>query len=264
LRLPAIKRRLVHDAAAPPVVLSPHFDDAVLDCFALLSAAAPVRVVNVFAAPPRQRCLTDWDHTCGATDSVEWTERRRAEDGEALALLGRASADLPFRQASVRELENERPPSLRALERAVALAVGSAGEVHAPAGIGGHADHELVRDLALRLARRGFPVRLHADLPYAVRGGWPSWIGGDGPSAADDDWRRFLRDVPGLEPERGHVIVLSEEQAEAKVRTLRLYRTQFEQLDGEERLLSRPGALAYEVSWRVGPEAAEEAPPSRR
>lgn len=46
--------RLRVDPAAPAVVLSPHLDDAVINCWSLLTADRDVTVVNVFTASPPQ------------------------------------------------------------------------------------------------------------------------------------------------------------------------------------------------------------------
>jgi LmbE family N-acetylglucosaminyl deacetylase len=237
------------DAAA--VILSPHFDDSVLDFWSILCDSKPAHVVNVFAAPPLEPCLTEWDRFCGATDSVEWTERRRAEDMAALALVGREPLNLPFRQASVRAAAGEPPPDVSVIAGAIASAIGTASAVLAPAGIGGHPDHLLVRSVAEGFARQGIPVRLYADLPYAIRtGAWPTWIDPDGGlPAADEEWSRSLQGVPQLDPERAHVLKLQPDQERAKLAALMAYETQFAQLDGPNRLLSGPGMLRFEVSW---------------
>jgi LmbE family N-acetylglucosaminyl deacetylase len=245
------REQLEYGPNEPAVILSPHFDDAVLDFWSILSSSTSVHVVNVFAAPPLEPCLTEWDEFCGATDSIEWTERRRAEDAAALALVGREAVNLPFRQASVRAAGEEPPPSVSVIAEAITKAIGTASAVLAPAGIGGHPDHLLVRSVAERLAGRGLPFRLFADLPYAVRtGGWPTWVDRDrGLPAANEEWSRFLRDIPQLDSRRAQVVTLQPDEEHAKLAALMSYETQFAHLDGPDRLLSRPGILRFEVSW---------------
>jgi hypothetical protein len=242
---------LAYEADEAAVILSPHFDDSVLDFWSILCCSRPVHVVNVFAAPPLEPCLTEWDEFCGASDSVEWAERRRAEDAAALALVGREALNLPFRQASVRAAREEPAPSVGVIAGAIAKAIGTASAVLAPAGIGAHPDHLLVRSAAECLARQGIPIRLYADLPYAIRrGGWPTWVDRDrGVSAANEEWLRYLEDVPLPDPKRAHVLRLQPDQEHAKLAALKLYETQFAHLDGPDRLLSRPGMLSFEVSW---------------
>ena len=44
--------RLRHDPGGPYLVLSPHLDDAVIDCWSVLTDSGDVRVVNIFAGVP--------------------------------------------------------------------------------------------------------------------------------------------------------------------------------------------------------------------
>ena len=50
------------------IILSPHFDDAVLSCWHLLASAGEVLVVNVFAGEPPAGTLGWWDELAGASD----------------------------------------------------------------------------------------------------------------------------------------------------------------------------------------------------
>ena len=52
------------------IILSPHFDDAILSCWHLLASAGEVLVVNVFAGEPPAGTLGWWDELAGATDSA--------------------------------------------------------------------------------------------------------------------------------------------------------------------------------------------------
>src|SRR2546423_1357694 len=62
---------LAHDAAAPELVLSPHPDDAVLDCWTLLASAAELNVVNVFAGVPAPGEAGVWEAALGVSDSAQ-------------------------------------------------------------------------------------------------------------------------------------------------------------------------------------------------
>jgi LmbE family N-acetylglucosaminyl deacetylase len=69
----------------PLLIVSPHPDDAVLSCWALLARPEPVDVLDVFAgspAPPRQGA---WDLRCGFADSAQSSRARREEELRALA-----------------------------------------------------------------------------------------------------------------------------------------------------------------------------------
>src|SRR5207245_2780131 len=95
----------------PHVILSPHFDDAVLSCWQLLDGPTEVRVVNVFtAAPPAGTAPPWWDRVTGATDPVVRMRERREEDAAALAITGTPSVELDllddqYRHADLSEHE---------------------------------------------------------------------------------------------------------------------------------------------------------------
>jgi LmbE family N-acetylglucosaminyl deacetylase len=235
------------------VVLSPHLDDAVLSAWAALTDARDVAVVNVFAglpAPgPPKRC----DLLVRAGDSRALVEARRAEDRQALATAGRAPLNLDFLDEQYRSLDPDRAE----LEAALAERVPRAAALYAPAGIRRHRDHEIVRDLALEVGRRaGIPVVLYADLPYAVHYGWPAWVTGD---EADDsldpevDWELALETA---DVDREHLVArairLDPAAAEAKLRALACYRSQFSLLNrGPLGLIDHPRVLPFEVEWAV-------------
>jgi hypothetical protein len=80
------RARLRHNPRAPAVVSSPHLDDAVIDCWSVLTGPGEVRVVNVFAGVPASRSTGYFDRLAGATDAVCHVRRRIAEDRTAPAL----------------------------------------------------------------------------------------------------------------------------------------------------------------------------------
>jgi LmbE family N-acetylglucosaminyl deacetylase len=72
------------------MVISPHFDDAVMSCGHLLAAAGAALVVTVFGGSPSSipNGVTPWDASCGfqqGDDVVAW---RRHEEAQALEALG--------------------------------------------------------------------------------------------------------------------------------------------------------------------------------
>ena len=79
---------------APWLVLSPHLDDAVLSCGALLEAQAQKRtivVATVFTeegSPPHTRAARSFLSQCCITDAGELFEARKAEDRAVLAAMG--------------------------------------------------------------------------------------------------------------------------------------------------------------------------------
>lgn len=217
-------------------ILSPHLDDALLSAF----SALPARVVNVCTALPPAGTLTRWDRITGASDSRAHMQERLDEDRAALAAAGADAVALGFLDAQYRD-EPLEPDALRA---SIAAALEGATEVWAPAGVGDHVDHVQVRDAAIEL---GVPLRLYAELPYAVKFGWPAWVTGE---PAD----------PHLVPDAGWALpeglgepaihALSEADVQRKLHALRLYRTQFAALSrGNLGHIAHPAVIRHEVSW---------------
>ncbi len=71
------------------LVISPHLDDAVLSCEALLKFSRDAHVLTVFGGDaPADAPLAEWDRQCGFPAGVNVMEARRAEDSRALTGLG--------------------------------------------------------------------------------------------------------------------------------------------------------------------------------
>lgn len=246
--------RVRADPGAPVLLLSPHWDDAVLDCWGALAERGAVQVVNVFAGVPPSGALAPWDAITGARDSAERARERIAEDALALGCAGRRPVNLPFLDAQYRRPGTA--PRLDALDRAVADVMSGVARVYAPAGLGGHPDHLLVRRYARLLSRAGLPVTLYAELPYCVLHGWPHWVDGAEPDPhrdVDAFWRTFLDDVPELGELRSACVQrLDDLAAAAKLEALRCYRTQMACIDyGAGRVLADPEIHRFEVAWEL-------------
>jgi LmbE family N-acetylglucosaminyl deacetylase len=70
------------------LVISPHLDDGVFSCGALIAAQPGAVVLTVFAGVPDDfDGLTEWDATCGFLSARQALAARRAEDRAALELL---------------------------------------------------------------------------------------------------------------------------------------------------------------------------------
>lgn len=271
-----------HDPAAPVVICSPHFDDAVLDCWSMLTRPGACGVITVFGGVPRAGYVTWWDQLSGARDSSEAVRARIEEDTAALAIAGRAphvagllDAQYRIRPSRLVHATMVRVPPLRWRAQRVPLVrrlvvgaaaptveqmldqiarcVPAASLVCAPAAIGGHPDHVLVRSAAVELARRGMPVRLYADLPYAAAGGWPGWVTGG--STTDPRWARDLRGVVDDEVEmraKAVIEMLTTQQQADKRAAISCYRSQVGiEGSGIPQLLRHDAVLAHEVYWPV-------------
>ena len=242
-------------------ILSPHLDDAVLSCWHLLAQPGDVRVINVFAGVPSATAGAWWDQLTGATDSSQRMRERLAEDRAALAHAERLPVNLDFLDHQYRDAEQALSPLVTQIE--AALAPGA--HVYAPAAIGAHADHELVRAAALELRERGFSISLYADLPHANQCGWPAWVTGDRPAERPNlaavTWDLVLA-ATGVLPDTIAPVVhrLDPRSHTLKLSAVRAYATQ---LNGLELMLGQPltdrDALGYEVVWAL-PAVATPSP----
>ncbi|MFF4359261.1 PIG-L deacetylase family protein [Streptomyces sp. NPDC001604] len=194
------------DAGTPLVVLSPHLDDAVLSCGALMSYAArrtKVRVATFFTeagVPPYTFSGRRYLRQVGQPDAERLYRDRRTEDREVLERLGieglhfglidglfrRKPVASGERLGGVRRVLPEAAhvyPTYRllAMGRISRYDASELGHVRAsldelvslphtvllaPAGVGGHVDHVLVRTAAELSCE---PVVYYSDFPYNQR-----------------------------------------------------------------------------------------------
>lgn len=193
--------------AGPLLLVSPHLDDAVFSCAALVERPEPIDIVTVFAGEPDPPQQGWWDLECGFSSSAESTRARRQEEEAAFAGTehGRSYLELLELQHVDGRTRRERD--------AIASAIGDwvsaqpAGTVALPAGAGcsqarvarwlrrlrrdrcappQHPDHLLVRDVGLDVLRHADATPLlYEEVPYlwggrgereaarvARRGGW--------------------------------------------------------------------------------------------
>lgn len=176
-------------------VISPHLDDAVLSCGALLTACADATVVTVFNGPPDlplSAGAEEFHDKCGlGADAVAVREE---EDDLALKTVGAASVRLGIPEALYRrDLSGDhRYPEDKDLSAATVGAedalvadvadrlrhesrVRDADLVLAPLGIGGHIDHRIAAAALKRLGREPETVLWYEDVPYVL---YPFWIRG--------------------------------------------------------------------------------------
>jgi GlcNAc-PI de-N-acetylase len=236
------------------VIVSPHFDDAVLSCWRVLTSRGEVEVVNVFGGvPPRGSAPGWWDRHLGSPEVAVHT--RREEDRRALAHAGRSARSLDFMDGQYRDHDQPVEP----LAAALRAAVPRGATVYAPASIGQILDHDAVRAAALELRELGSPVVLYADLPHAGVDGWPPWVAEDGGSReVASAWDRSLAGA-GLAPESltPGVYRLSPEAYARKIAAIREYESQIELLEAFfDGPLDDRELLGYEVEWRVPPLAS--------
>jgi LmbE family N-acetylglucosaminyl deacetylase len=190
-RLTGLVREL-DGTGAGVLVVSPHLDDAVLSCGALLAQLADrhrITVATVFtAAAPRPWSLPARRQlrTLGGPDAEDFFAQRRAEDRDVLAGIGAAAVHLGFRDALFRR--GPRWPAyptfrfdaargrIAASDAGLAAQVSArvdeitradeAGVIFAPLGVGRHVDHLITRRAARALAGRTRIV-YYSDFPYS-------------------------------------------------------------------------------------------------
>lgn len=149
----------------PLLVVSPHFDDAVLSIGGEIGASPGSIVATVFSGFPRDRDqITSWDSISGFVNAHQAVTGRRLEDGYALAILSAGQLLLDFVDGQYGEsITHQRVGRYLVnvfAERPRLLPVG-------PLGIE-HADHLCTADAYLdavtHLKLENF--WLYADLPY--------------------------------------------------------------------------------------------------
>jgi hypothetical protein len=178
---------------------------------------------------------------------------RREEDRTALALAGRTAVNLDFLDQQYREQQQPLAPLVACISN---LLVPGA-EIHAPAAIGAHADHALVRAVALELRASGFAVSLYADIPHATPFGWPAWVTGNEAEAAKDRaaalWARSLARTEVAADSMTATVHELDPQAHArKLIAVNAYRTQLKGLAMLARWpLADRETLGYEVVWKL-------------
>jgi LmbE family N-acetylglucosaminyl deacetylase len=163
----------------PNLILSPHFDDAVLSLGGLI-AKQPERaiVVTVFAGTPTEGVTGRWDRRSGFGTAAEAVQARSSENDRALAALGvHQSAirnlghlDDQYRQRPFAPNPDTRPRS--AISQDICRLAGdyqNRVNIFAPASAW-HPDHRVVTDAVLELRRAGkcgdAALFLYQDQPY--------------------------------------------------------------------------------------------------
>lgn len=140
------------------VVISPHLDDAVFGCGALLADTPGSTVITVLAGAPAQPLRTDWDRRCGFADARQAIAARRAEDAAALRRLRARPLWLDFLDSQYGDVAQ---PAAIVAALARHLAALAPQRVLIPLGLF-HSDHRLVHAAAWQLHRPRGPGELLA------------------------------------------------------------------------------------------------------
>jgi LmbE family N-acetylglucosaminyl deacetylase len=162
------------------LVLSPHFDDAVLSCAGWLEHHPGAVVATVCSGRPGRGVPADpaWDALAGFVDADQAAEARGAEDREALGQLGAEQRRLGFLDGDYKAVvgrPHEEAGVSGSFDAALIEAVGRLLDdlrpqiVLFPLGLV-HPDHVATRQAALASLRARPELRAltYFDLPYAL------------------------------------------------------------------------------------------------
>jgi LmbE family N-acetylglucosaminyl deacetylase len=157
------------DSTGRLLVISPHLDDAVFSCEALLKFASDVSVFTIFGGDaPEGAPVAEWDLQCGFSPEANVMEARRNEDAQALGVLGA----VPIWGTELQEGYREDTPDEAEVTKLIvdAIATNSPSHVVFPLGLS-HRDHLLVA-AATGAAIRQLAISnafAYAERPYAQR-----------------------------------------------------------------------------------------------
>jgi LmbE family N-acetylglucosaminyl deacetylase len=169
------------------LVISPHYDDAVLSAGQLIAGAdMTTMIVTVCAGVPSPSQSTPFDAKCGFPDSTDAHKARRVENEDAARVLDASTYDMNILDGQYGEHVDERFVEA-ALVRCVRVVADDVRIVVSPLGLA-HPDHVAVAD-AVRVMRpfwtkQKIEIYAYEDLPARVV--WPE----DVPPALDR-WHRF-------------------------------------------------------------------------
>lgn len=148
------------------LVVSPHFDDAVLSAGQFLAGRPHADVVTVFGGYPENAAelSTPYDLNCGFNNALDAVSIRRIEDDTALGLLNCNSLYFEFVDEQYREEEANK--SLIKKELMKLINKNEYEFIIGPVGLG-HPDHQVVSEVVRSLDVK-LPIFLYEDLPLRV------------------------------------------------------------------------------------------------
>lgn len=147
------------------LLVSPHFDDAVLGAGQMMAERPDTEVVTVFGGFPKEadKRVTPYDTKCGFKNALDAVSERVRENDAATALLNATKIDLDFPDGQY-EQEVSQQEITEVLQRMVDG--GNYEGIYAPVGLG-HPDHIKVSDAVLAL-NTDLPITLWEDIPVRV------------------------------------------------------------------------------------------------
>jgi len=212
------------------ILLSPHFDDAVLSLGGLLAKEGPSStVVTFFGGRPEQSQITPWDLASGFLNSNQAHDARVRENDKALKLLSVSEnqivnlehLDQQYRADLLGRSDDEELSKLL-LQNLLSLLESHGNQelsLYAPA-LEMHKDHFLIKHVLLQaipyLKDKPIQFFLYQDLPYAYT------------IPEEKLQKNVITDIVTTELVP---IPLSREQIEKKIEAIKLYKSQISPLE---------------------------------
>ena len=150
------------------IILSPHLDDAVFDCWELLTNPDTV-TLNIFSKIPPEGTSAWWDRICGQPDSKKMMETRYIENQKAVALSGNSNKQLFLNILDKQYRTKKIHLSVDRLTDSIEKISSKENIFFVPLAASKlfrHADHVLTRLIGLELLKRGYRVAFFPDYPY--------------------------------------------------------------------------------------------------
>lgn len=166
------------------IILSPHFDDAILSLGGLISSQKnPALVATFFAGQPEKTLGEYWDKLSGFQNSDEALSRRTKENQKALAELGSRGENFPYLDFQYRAALNKTDEESlkKSIERDIEGVISRYGgkkiSIYGPAEFGPiitHPDHKILHDAFVATAsekinQKNLRFFFYEDFPYAER-----------------------------------------------------------------------------------------------
>lgn len=147
------------------LVLSPHFDDAVLSAGQFLAGRPDADVVTIFGGEPIGDVSTPYDTKLGFRNAKDAISVRRQEDIEAVTLLRGNAIHWDYLDEQYHEPRQDTAVALQILDT---IEAGDYEFILAPLGLG-HPDHHMVAEALLRITHKvKTPIYLWEDIPLRV------------------------------------------------------------------------------------------------
>ena len=224
------------------IILSPHYDDAVLSLGGLLNQDNNVIVVTFFTGRPDSTMQTKWDRACGFENSDQAMAARKEENQQALSLLGIRQPniiDLPFIDAQYRKNNDGLSTIPAKISSLITEYAHNELSIYCPIAIRSHVDHAFIHHALISVLKNIKHPRvkyfLYEELPHIsdFKNKYPQ-----------SDIQLIVENRDGIKLEK-HVVELAEDQHTKKRNAISLYKSQIGPL-GVDRF-ERTEEIIYEI-----------------